>query len=276
MRLVTWSYELTLRRTLPVCVLVLAASNSAAQQDLVPDPALQRTKQEIANVNGTIRSLLAELTGASPDVVEGRLAEIDKVISQVPSIVDTYIASAVNVGSDSRQIGQALEQLLPNADEPPATALVFDAASTRYLITAYTLHKGGLMGVRATSVVFRAYKGVNSRFHPVATTGGDMAGYQDIVVRELHSPVENEVWLLVSGQMSGANGPNIRMRIYVFDGSTFRTVWMPENAWGDFKIKVDQSGFTIDGSYYRESTTRNDRYFLSPDGVYRGRPEQGL
>jgi hypothetical protein len=38
----------------------------------------------------------------------------------------------------------------------------------------------------------------------------------------------------------------------------FRTVWMPENAWGDFAIVLRDDGFTVKGNYYRGGT-REDR-----------------
>ena len=59
------------------------------------------------------------------------------------------------------------------------------------------------------------------------------------------------------------------MRIFAFDGSNFRTVWMPENVWGAFTIGLTERGFPIDGPHYRENGERHDAYFLAPDGVYR-------
>jgi hypothetical protein len=89
---------------------------------------------------------------------------------------------------------------------------------------------------------------------------------------ELHSPVSSELWLLFSGQMTWANGPNVRMRIYAYDGARFRPIWMPENAWGEFTLQVTELGFTVGGSYYREHCVRYDGYSLAPDGVYRKAP----
>jgi hypothetical protein len=125
------------------------------------------------------------------------------------------------------------------------------------------------MGPQATSVTIRAYNGTTRRFQLADSTGGDMEGYGDISVRELHSPVPDEKWLLVWGQMTGANGPNVRMRVYAYDGETFRTMWMPENSWGSFSINVTDHGFTVDGPYYRENRTRHDAYVLANDGLYR-------
>jgi len=39
--------------------------------------------------------------------------------------------------------------------------------------------------------------------------------------------VPDETWLLVWGQATGANGPNIKMGVYAYDGKKFRTTWCP-------------------------------------------------
>jgi hypothetical protein len=64
-------------------------------------------------------------------------------------------------------------------------------------------------------------------------------------------------------------GPNIRMRIYAYNGTEFRTVWAPENVWGSFTVQVTERGFRVDGDYYRELRERHDSYCLSPNEVYR-------
>ena len=68
--------------------------------------------------------------------------------------------------------------------------------------------------------------------------------------------------------MTGANGPNNRMRIYAFDGEKFRSIWMPENVWGTFTVKVIDIGFAVEGDYYRQNRKRSDRYAVVEDGVY--------
>ena len=112
-----------------------------------------------------------------------------------------------------------------------------------------------LLGPRATSVTLRAYNLAGGRFELADLTGDNLDGYGSVSVKELHSPVSMP--LLVWGQMTGANGPNIRMRVYTYDGKKFRTVWMPENSWGNFTIHVTAHGFTVGGEYYREDHARH-------------------
>jgi len=43
---------------------------------------------------------------------------------------------------------------------------------------------------------------------------------------------------------------------------------MPANEWGNFIIRVDANGFTIDGEYYRSGKKCHDVYTTAPDGFY--------
>jgi hypothetical protein len=67
--------------------------------------------------------------------------------------------------------------------------------------------------------------------------------------------------------MTGANGPNTRMRLYAHEGHEFRTVWMPEDVWGDFTISGWDLGFTVAGTYY-PGGARDDQYGISAERVY--------
>lgn len=87
--------------------------------------------------------------------------------------------------------------------------------------------------------------------------------------KPLPAPNSGGLWLLLRGQMTGANGPNVRMRVYAYDGAKLRTVWMPENSWGAFAVRVTEQGFAVDGDYYRTGHPRHDRYVVTDDGLYR-------
>lgn len=213
-----------------------------------------------------------------PEVQQGlrsvqaaRMTALDDIISQIDAEVDHYVARTVDVTHpdlDRAVVERGLKQILaPAADEPPA-AFILDSAKGRSLIVVYALHKGGLMGEHATSVTLRAYSAKGPRLQLVDVEGADMDGYGSVSVKELNSPAPDEKWLLVWGNMTGANGPNVRMRLYAYDGEKFRTTWMPANVWGDFKIRVTERGFTVDGQYYRENRERHETYFFGCDGLY--------
>jgi hypothetical protein len=57
------------------------------------------------------------------------------------------------------------------------------------------------------------------------------------------------------------------MRLYAYEGQKFRTVWAPEDVWGDFTISRRDAGFTVMGTYYRGGS-RDDQYAISADRVY--------
>jgi hypothetical protein len=271
--------------------LILVSSLSFGQTaDQVREQVRTETEKRITNLNKKFDELLAitpsekELRAAcavncaSPPVQDGlrnaavkRMATLDAVVSQIHREVDAYIARTVDgkhLDLDRKSVEQGLKQILVQEYDEPAFAFVLNSARGRSLIVAYALHKGLMMGERATSVTLRAYKTTDIGVELADFTGDDMAGYGNVSVKELHSPVPDETWLLVLGYMTGANGPNVRMRVYAYNGTKFRTMWMPENVWGAFTIRVTDHGFTVDGSYYREGQERHDRYFLAPDGLY--------
>lgn len=197
-------------------------------------------------------------------------SEMDYVISQIQREVDAYLARAVDPNHfDRESVEQRLKQILVHAYYDPPSAFVLNSAKGRSLVVVYALSKGTLMGPRATSVTLRAYNAAGERFELADLTGDNLDGYGSVTVKELHSPVSGEMPLLVWGKMTGANGPNIRMRIYTYDGRKFRPTWMPENVWGGFAVQVTEHGFTVDGDYYREDHARHDTYFLAEDGLYR-------
>jgi len=204
-----------------------------------------------------------------------REAAMDYVISQIHGEVDAYLARAVDPNHfDGKSVEQGLKQVLAHAfyDNPPS-AFVLNSEKGPSLIVVYALGKGTLMGQGGTSVTLRAYNAAQGRFKLADLTGDNLDGYGDVSVKKLHSPVPDEMWMLVWGHMTGANGPNIRMRVYAYGGKKFRTMWMPENSWGGFTVHVTDHSFTVDGGYYREDGVRHDAYFLAPDGLYRAVPD---
>jgi hypothetical protein len=196
---------------------------------------------------------------------------MDEVASQMQREIDNYVVRTVNpkhADLDCKSVVQDLKQILGEVAVGAPSAFVMDSPHGRSLIVAYTLGKGFAMGPGATSVVLRSYRATDRGLNVGDTTGEDMNGYANVSVKTLPSPTPGLVWFLLWGQMTGANGPNIRMRGYAYDGNRFKTVWMPANEWGNFTIRVDANGFTIDGEYYRSGKKRHDVYTLAPDSFY--------
>jgi hypothetical protein len=61
------------------------------------------------------------------------------------------------------------------------------------------------------------------------------------------------------------------MRLYAFAGEKFRTLWAPENIWGEFSVQVTPDGFRVDGDYYRGNRRRHARYSVDEEGIYLAR-----
>jgi hypothetical protein len=232
-------------------------------------PIAAETEHRITNLSKRFDELIVSKPGESREAAAKRVAAMDEVASQIHGEVDAYLARVVDPNrADRQRIEQDLHRILAHLCDTPPSVFVLDTAKSRSWVAAYGLRKGALVGEHATSVTLRAYSVTDRGVRLAAFTGDDLDGYANLAVQELHSPVPDEVWLLVWGQMTGANGPNIRMRIYACDGKKFRTVWMPENIWGTFTVRVTDQGFTVDGEYYREAKARHDAYQLAPDGLY--------
>jgi hypothetical protein len=213
----------------------------------------------------------AQAQGELPRTTAERLAAMDAIISQIHIAVDHYITHIVNprtLDSDRIGIESNLKQILSSAGDMPPVTFTSASAVGYTLIVVYSLHKGEMMGPGATSVTVRAYRAKGNHVEVVDTTGGDLDGYGRVSAKELRSPTRDEAWFLVSGYMTGANGPNVRMRVYACNSGKFRTMWMPANVWGEFTAQVTDAGFTVEGPYYREDEKRRETYALAPDGLY--------
>lgn len=180
--------------------------------------------------------------GVAQRIDDEMMTAIKRITASIHLEVDSFIRRMVDANSGRLDIGRlqtGLREVLPSSDEP---RLIYEGHSStgRYLIAAYAIHKGEAMGPGATSVTLRAYTGEGRNVRLADVTGGNMDGYARTTVQEVHPWVSNpvapgsgETYLLLSGYMTGANGPNNRMRLYAYDGKRFRPIWMPEDVWGN-------------------------------------------
>jgi hypothetical protein len=227
--------------------------NCAAVADTATGKTVAQELDEIANAHNTA---------------------LDRVIAEVETSLDDYIVKTVRITDPNLASASAADDLglilQDEAVQPPA-AFILRSPKGNSLLVFYGLNRG--MSLTSTSVL-RVYAAGANGLRLSDSTSADMDDYGNLEVRELHSPKTGEIWLLVSGQMMGANGPNIRMRVVACDGKKFRNIWMPANQWGWFTNRVTQDGFTVDGDYYRSNRHRHEAYFLAPDGLYLKRPGQ--
>jgi hypothetical protein len=260
-----------------VHVFVAVAGCTAAGAGQVGQSSVSETERRVAEMSARFPDMLTpsveELELTNREEISRRSAArhagMNKLADEIHAEMDRYVTSTVTPKSiDSRWVALAKEMttILATADHgrPP---VVMDPRSTPgALVVAYTLHKGGWHGDGATSFRLRAYRPQGGLLKLADATGADMDGYGDNSVHTLRAPgaASGEVWFVVRGQMTGANGPNIRMRAYMYKTGTFTTMWMPANAWGNFTIRITDHGFVVDGPYYRENARRHENFFVSP------------
>jgi len=91
----------------------------------------------------------------------------------------------------------------------------------------------------------------------------------------LPSPIYNEMWLLVSGQVGGFMGDLEKARIFSFDGYRFEELWKPEDRLG---MEIDVKGDRLDVVYdhkvdqphgFPVHHVMEEKLWLSPNGVTR-------
>ena len=165
-----------------------------------------------------------------------------------------------------------LSHILSGVADPPPMAFVLGSRQIRALLIFDNI-QNGTMGVESSYAALTAFNVDGAKLVLSDSTGSDMNGYGGIDVKELHSPAQNQIWLLFSGRLTGANGPNCRMRVFAYDGQKFRIVWAPPNVWGNFTTQVTQDGFVVSGDYYKSNQRRLEKYHVAADGLYQIRTD---
>lgn len=229
-------------------------SSAPRQQELQATCAIN-----CAEVSAELDALWAKKREAMAEIAAQMEREVDAYISKT---VDPKVTEA-----DRKRLTTNLAQILGKdvAAIGPPRAFAADLPSGLNLVVVYSV--GGGTAVNNYTVV-RAFKPAGRHLVPGAVTGSDMNNYGNLSVFELHSPVANELWLLIRGQALGANGPNMRMRLYAYGRKGFRTEWMPANVWGNIGVTVKDDGFRLDGPYYHQETELHEIYQVTPQGLY--------
>ena len=240
----------------------------ASTADTPSRTAVEASAKRVAQLAAQFEPLRDLAPGSPITEFARRQQAADALAARIHREVDDFVAQTLtpadlNRGVVERRLQQVLSSVL--LEQPKVSV---SQQNGRRLAIAYVLSKVGFMGPGGTSVALRMYVERNGHLLLADATGSDFDGYVDLSVTELRSPTPRETWILLSGRLTGANGPNTRMRLYAYNGQGFRTVWMPENVWGVFSVTVGDGSFTVKGDYYRGGR-RNERYAIGEDGVYR-------
>lgn len=218
--------------------------------------------RDCSGAGATLRAA-AERDGAR------RRAAMNALAIQIHREVDRFIVDNIHSSVVGRlELEKILERVLGAAlvSHPPVV-FVSGPDGQRRLAISYTLSKGGAMGPGGTSVTLRMFRERAGRFVFADASGTELDGHTDVSTTVLRPSRTNEDWFLLSGLMTGANGPNTGIGVFRFDGRRFRTAWRAENVWGRFTVSVHDGGFTVEGENYPTGERRRDEYVLTRDGV---------
>lgn len=164
-------------------------------------------------------------------------------------IHDTPIENISKLDSDLKYL------LKENRGNPEYTGAAFaqqsDLLYGRSVIVAYGITRGGT-AVNDSAITIRGYRLDRDKLILSDTTGQEFDGY-GLFTKMLPPPITGEAWLIAWGPLHGFNGSKNRVRIYAFDGKTFRTIWNPDDMM-NATIHVTSSGFSI-------NRLDEDRYF---------------
>lgn len=246
-------------------------SLSAKLKEVNQPTALDAELESQCKVNCSDSKLQTQMAGLNAQ----RLRASNEFVAQIHQSVDAYMVGTLNghvVGISTHRVAQDLKQILGKTAVAEPAAFLLESPHGSTLAVFYAIGAGTAI---TSSTTLRAYDVSGNQVKLAGATGSDMDGYGNLWVKRLQSSeMTDELWLLVGGQAFGANGPNIRMRIYAYDGETFATRWMPANVWGTFTVMLTEGGFRIDGQYYQGDKDRHDAYLIGKDGLYLCRPRQ--
>lgn len=215
-----------------------------------------------------VATLSARLHVRDDDPADKRryYAEMREVTNNLRQEIDAYVTKSLLPAQGGASAGARLSAVLkshrpnPEYGDPPF-ASVDDLRDGRSLVLAYTL----VRPPHHDSATIRAYRATLNHFDLVATTGeADFDGF-GMFKRQMKSPIAGECWLVAWGQAHTYNGAKVRFRLYAFDGTSFRTIWAPDDMLSA-RITFAASGFTIDHEIKREPYQLHDEYVLSADG----------
>ena len=237
----------TLTAILSVCVVTSALGHA---------PTSQRSGAESPD-RTRVDALLRQSRQAAGD---------DATWEQVRDEIDALLSRAA--GSDqSRQVEDRLRGLLAGHEPDPQYSRrpfvrVADLRHGRSIVAAYVILRGTHHDV---PVIHGFVEGPADGFQLVAELT-EFEGH-GLFLEELPSPLDGEAWFIGWGRARGANGGTSRVRVFSFDGSQFRVVWIPPDM-NDVTVSVTDAGFhlTHQSADVNPPAFVTDEYTLTPAG----------
>lgn len=228
-----------MQNRLRIVLFVTLAMCAVAQESTPPSTELQHA------VHSEISRASAKLRWSSEAQAVQYRRDRDTVTADIIDAVDGFIERYAVATSEGIQkdLAYVLSDHRGDAEwTGPSFACEKQLTQERALVVSYSLVRGG-PAVNESIVTVRGYRVVDGAYRLSDATGSDFDGY-GMFVKELQSPEIDEIWLLVWGAQYGFNGNKTRVRVYVFNGSKFRTVWSPNDIF-NAKVEVTKVGFAI-------------------------------
>jgi hypothetical protein len=225
-----------------------------------------------------IRSLSKQLRWHDESDREEYLRTRDEATQRLLGDVDGFVMESFQPDTSTADLMKAgLDALLGyrKGDSMKNEAFSASLPTGRFLIIGVDLRCGG-PAIPEDVVSFRAYKESGDRFVPVAHAGlWDYATYLDVKPVPA-PPIPGELWFLASAEVPPLTPPTVAMRLYAFDGNSFRAVWTPKNITAegsDKAVELTTAGFVIDRLFdptgvaaLSPTVVIHEQYILTPDG----------
>lgn len=139
------------------------------------------------------------------------------------------------------------------------------------VVTAAVLLRGG-DGSPDSKAIIQGYRHTQGSWKLVDQTGDEFDRH-GLFITEIGSTRRAQQWFLVHGELLGGNGKMVRMRLYSFNGESFKVLWSPpDQLKAAFSVtdRVLTVSFLDAERYYQVQQppyTRTERWALTDSGV---------
>lgn len=207
----------------------------------------------------------------------------DAVTRSLFSEIDGYISDAFQASSaTAEQVRAGVDALLgrKEGDDLHDVAFLADLPGGNFLIVGIELWRGGT-AINEDAMSFRAYKKSEGKFVYVASIDaltGAAEGGSDTTLVDLNAeplkapPVGGEFWFIAWADVPPLSPYKVTMRLYAFDGKSFRTVWAPAIIISDdtntaVQLTPDGRGFVVNQMPdWQSQIILHKRYSLAANG----------
>jgi hypothetical protein len=200
----------------------------------------------------------------------------ETVTQSVFDEVDGYITETYSAAVTPEQVKAGIDTLMGRKDGDDLGDFAFSTnlPSGKFMIVGIELPRGG-PAISEDAIAFRAYGTVGNKLKFIASTGNLSQSEYLVSLRAKAlpaSPVPGEFWFMAWADVPPLSPYQIAVRLYAFNGKSFRTVWSPENIISpniDDAVQVGPNGrVTINRlPVWDSQTVLHDQYTVTAGGL---------